>query len=89
MYDHTFSELPNHQIRHQATDKVGCQPGDCMWSLYISHGFVWVTILTLLPPRELRLEAILGVGIRIGYTVIFNDNITVYWGKHGSIYVDA
>ena len=30
MYDYTFSKLANHQIRHQATQKVGCQPGDCM-----------------------------------------------------------
>ena len=27
-----FSKLTNHQIRHQATHKVGCQPGNCMWS---------------------------------------------------------
>ena len=26
MYDHTFLNL--HQIRHQATHKVGCQRGD-------------------------------------------------------------
>ena len=28
MYDHTLSKLANDQIRHQATHKVGCQPGD-------------------------------------------------------------
>ena len=33
MYEHTLSKLANHQIRHQATFKVGCQPGDCIWSL--------------------------------------------------------
>ena len=33
MYDHTFSRLANHQVRHQATHKVGCHPGDCIWSL--------------------------------------------------------
>ena len=33
MYDHTFSKLAKHQIRHQATHTVGCQPGDCIWSL--------------------------------------------------------
>ena len=46
MYDHTFSKLANHQIRHQATPeiyllvneflathKVDCQPGDCIRSL--------------------------------------------------------
>ena len=36
MYDHTFSKLAIHQIRHQATHKVGCQPGDCIWSLQSS-----------------------------------------------------
>ena len=25
--------LQNHQIRHQATRKVSCQPGDCRWQL--------------------------------------------------------
>ena len=38
MYDHVFSKLANHQIRHQATHKVGCQPGDCIWSLQSSTG---------------------------------------------------
>ena len=28
MYDHNLSKLVNHQIRHQATHKVGCQCGD-------------------------------------------------------------
>ena len=28
-----FSKLAIHQIRHQATHKVGCQPGDCIFSL--------------------------------------------------------
>ena len=37
--DHTSSELANHQIRHQATHKVGCQPGDCIWLLQSSS---WV-----------------------------------------------
>ena len=34
----TFSKLANQQIRHQATQKVGRQPGDCIWSLYSSSG---------------------------------------------------
>ena len=55
MYDHTFSKLANHQIRHQATHKVGCLPGDCIWSLQSSSGglsgYVWVNILTLSPPE--------------------------------------
>ena len=32
MYDDTFSRLANHQIRHQAANKVGCQPGEFVWS---------------------------------------------------------
>ena len=38
MHDHTSSKLANHQIRHQATHKVGCRPGDCIWSLQSSSG---------------------------------------------------
>ena len=30
MYDHIFPKLANHQIQHQATHKVGCQPGVCV-----------------------------------------------------------
>ena len=33
-----FSKLANHQIRHQTTHKVGCPPGDCIWSLQSSSG---------------------------------------------------
>ena len=33
-----FLELANHQIRHQATHKVGCQPGDCIWLFKFSSG---------------------------------------------------
>ena len=36
MYDHVFLKLANHQIRNQATHKVGCQPGGFIWSLYSS-----------------------------------------------------
>ena len=47
MYDHTFfSKLANHQIRHQATYNVGCQPGDCTMVTLIFcrglYGYVWV-----------------------------------------------
>ena len=42
MCDHIFSKLANHQISHQATHKLGCQPGDCIWSLLSYSGFVWV-----------------------------------------------
>ena len=38
MYDHTLSKLANHQIRHQATHKVGCQLGDFIWSFQSSLG---------------------------------------------------
>ena len=38
MYDHTFYKLANHQTRHQTTQKVGCQPGDCIWLLQCSPG---------------------------------------------------
>ena len=53
MYDHTYSDLANNQIRYQATQKVGCQHGDCMRSpifLRALCGYVWVDILTLSPP---------------------------------------
>ena len=33
MYDHAFSKLSNHQIRHQAAHIVGCQPGYSISSL--------------------------------------------------------
>ena len=36
-----FLKLVNRQIRHQATHKVGCQPGDCMWSQARSQTFLW------------------------------------------------
>ena len=38
MRDHIFSEFATHQIRHQATHEMGCQPGDCIWSLQYSFG---------------------------------------------------
>ena len=28
IYDHAVSKLVNHQIKRQATHKVGCEPGD-------------------------------------------------------------
>ena len=33
-----FSKVANHQIRHQATHKVGCPPVDCIWSVQSSTG---------------------------------------------------
>ena len=50
-----FSKLANHQIGHQVavTHKLGCQPGDIIWSLLIflggSCGYVWINILTYHP----------------------------------------
>ena len=29
MYDHTLFYATHHQIKHQATRNVDCQPGDC------------------------------------------------------------
>ena len=50
MYDHTFSKLANHQIRHQATHKVtlsglsACDCSDC-WSIcnkmFAAHYKMW------------------------------------------------
>ena len=39
MYDHTFSKLANHQIRHQVTYKVGGRSSDCIWSFILPYGF--------------------------------------------------
>ena len=41
MYDHTFSKLANHHIRHQATHTMGCELGDCIY-FNIPQGSVWV-----------------------------------------------
>ena len=41
MYDHTFYKLANAQIRHKATHRVGCQPGDSIWLLQSSS---WVCV---------------------------------------------
>ena len=55
MYDQTLffvCKLPDSDIRLQT--KMGSQPGDCKWPLYIPQGFVWVLwfpILTLSPPK--------------------------------------
>ena len=53
MYDHTFSELATHRIRHQATHNVGCQPGHLHMATLVFLrglcGYVWDNILTLSP----------------------------------------
>ena len=51
-----FSKLANHQIRHQETYKMGCQPGDCMLlvtAIFLRGlcGYVCVNILTTPLPR--------------------------------------
>ena len=42
------SMLANHQTRHQAACKLGCQPGDCSWPLDHFHGFTRILIVQLL-----------------------------------------
>ena len=38
-----YKQVQNQQIRHQATHKVGCQPGDFAYGHFnIPPGFVWV-----------------------------------------------
>ena len=44
MYDHTFYKLANQQIRHQATHKVGCQPGDFAYGHFQASSRVCVGI---------------------------------------------
>ena len=39
--NHNKVTLQNHQIRHQATNTVGCHPGDCIWLFNLPQGFVW------------------------------------------------
>ena len=61
-YYQFFSKLANHHIRHQAT-----QSGLSAWWLHIVTliffrglcGYVWVNILTLSPPRGLRIRVCL------------------------------
>ena len=38
-----FSMLANHQVKHQATQKVGCQPSDCRWPLILPQ-VLWVSM---------------------------------------------
>ena len=55
MYDHPFSKFSNHPIRHKATHKVGCQPGDCIWLLRSSSGVctgMYGLTYSLYYPRE-------------------------------------
>ena len=69
-----FLNLPtNPQIRHQATHKVGCQPGDCIYMVTSIFprglcGYVWVNILTLSSTRGLMVLAATGNTNRIIHT---------------------
>ena len=48
MYDHTlFLCMQSHEIRHKATCKLSCQPGDCRLSIFLRGlcGYVQVNIL--------------------------------------------
>ena len=67
MYDHTFSKLANHLIRYQATHKVGCRPGDCIYGHFnLPLGFVWVKYYC-----ECKLQSI---GRIMVYTIMmYND----------------
>ena len=45
LYELVFPKLANHQIRHQATCQVGCQPGDCINASghsILPQAFMWV-----------------------------------------------
>ena len=39
-----FSMFANHQIIHQATHNVDCQPGVCRWPVHLPQGFVRVCV---------------------------------------------
>ena len=57
-----FYMLAYHQIRHQDTCNVGCQPGDCRWSVNLPQGlcgYVWVNKFTLSPSRVVS-EGLIG-----------------------------
>ena len=52
MYDHTlFLCLQLTRSAIQAIRKVGCQPGDCKWSLHLPQGFKWVYHTHFKSPR--------------------------------------
>ena len=42
MYDHTFSKLVHHQIRHQATHRVAVSLVIAYGHFNLPQGFVWV-----------------------------------------------
>ena len=97
MYDHTFSKLANHQIRHQATHKVGCQPGACIWSFQYSSGvcvgMYGLTYSRITPEETVYLCCSIwwcGWGCLHGYVLInmmsWNSISNVYhhkWGNGG------
>ena len=64
----------------QATRKVGCQSGDCIWLLVIFLrdlcGYVWYNILTLSPPRELVCDYWSGFLSFISAKVLEVDHMT-------------
>ena len=66
-----FSKLAKKQIRQQASHKVVCQPGDCLWSHFnLPQGFVWVNIYSLYHPLRVLTNGILGFK-RMGLDKIF------------------
>ena len=42
MYDHIFSKLAHHQIRHEATHKVACRPVIAYGHFNLPQGVKWV-----------------------------------------------
>ena len=46
-----FSKLANRHLRHQAIQKIGCQPGDCIWLHRVCVGMYGLTH-SLYHPQE-------------------------------------
>ena len=45
MYGHTFSKLAYHQLKHQATHKVGCQPGSSSSGVCVGmYGLAYIAV---------------------------------------------
>ena len=83
MYDHTFLNLQNHQLRHQTTHKVGCQPGDFIGSFYNLPrglcGYIRINILTLSPPRVHGYKD----NWELAWVISFDGSEYCSWNIHG------
>ena len=84
MYDHTYTC----QIRHQATHKMGCQPGVCMWSLQYSSGVqvgIYGLTYSLMTPEGCSSTTIPGpptFGLNTHLHSLHALNIAVYVCSH-------